>query len=86
MIAVEEGGVDFHTLNETGGHAERDYHPVERVGVVAAGFPPVVPGSGGDVNAGAVDWGSGIYEVGSVGEELVGAGEDAGPEGGGGEV
>jgi len=53
---------------------------------MSAGFPAIVPGAGGDVNVRAVDRGFGFYKVRGVGEELVGEGEDAGAEGGGGEV
>lgn len=86
MIAIEEGGVDLYAAHKAAGDAKRDYHPVKGLRIVSPGFPPIVPGAGGDVDTGAVDGGFRVDEAGGVGEELVGEGEDAGAEGGGGEV
>ena len=50
---------------------------------MAPAFPPVIPGSGGNEDAGAGNGGTGVEEVGCWGEEFIGGGEDAGGEGGG---
>lgn len=50
---------------------------------MASAFPPVVPSSGGNEDAGAGDGGTGVEEVGCWGEEFIGGGEDAGGEGSG---
>lgn len=86
MIAIEERGVELHAAYETGGDTEGDYHPVIGLRIVSAGLPSIVPRTGGNVDIGAVDGGFGVDEVGGVGEEFVGEREDAGADGGGGEV
>lgn len=59
---------------------------VEGRRVVTPGFPTVVPGAGGDEDAGARDWRGGFGEVGDGGKEVVGVREVGALEGGGDEV
>lgn len=86
MVPVEVRRVDFDSRDAPGCDAQADDDPVEGVRVVAAGFPPVVPGAGVDEVARFADRGGGREEVGGGGEPFVGEGEDAGAEGRGDEV
>lgn len=86
VVTDEEAGVDFDAVDVGAGDAQLDDGPVVGGGVVAAGFPAVVPGSCVDEDAGAVDGRGRGEEVGGGGEVFVGAGEDGAVEGGGGEV
>ena len=81
MVAGEKSGVDFNSRDGAGCHAETDDNPVEWLGVVTAGFPAVVPGTGEDEFGSVLDGGLGVDEVGGVGEPFVGAGEDLATEG-----
>ena len=81
MVAGEESGVDFNAGDCPGCYAEADDDPVEGLGVVATGFPAVVPGAGEDEFGSVLDGGLGVDEVGGVGEPFVGAGEDLATEG-----
>ena len=59
VVAVEEGGVDFHAADDAACDAEFDDDPVVGGGVVAAGFPAVEPGAGVNVVVLAANGGGG---------------------------
>lgn len=75
VVAGEVGGIDLKSGNVSG-VAELDNAPVVVGGVVAAGLPAIVPGSGGDEATGGRDGGGGSQEVGAIGEPLVGESEN----------
>lgn len=62
------------------GDTELDHGPVVGLGVVPAGLPAIVPGTGMYEHSGTVDWGCRREEIGGRGEVVVGAGEDGGVE------
>ena len=76
VVPVEEGGVDFYAGDAARGDAQAEHHPVGGLGVVAAGFPAIVPGAGVGEDARFADGGCGCDEVLCGGEPLVGGGED----------
>jgi hypothetical protein len=81
LVAVEERRIDFDAFDFAGSDAKAEDDPVERLGIVAPGFPAVVPGSGVCEDARFADGRFGVVEVLGGGEPFVGEGEDAGAEG-----
>ena len=51
-----------------------------------SGLPTIIPSASGDEDAGTVDWGKRVEQIGCWGEEFVGERQDAGGEGGRNEV
>ena len=76
MVSVEESGVYLDALCNAAGNAEADHDPVEWRAVMSPRLPAVVPGSGSDIVAGAVDGRRRGEEIGGFGKELVGIGEN----------
>lgn len=77
MIAIEERCVDFDARNAATGNTQSDDDPIERLWVVAARFPAVVPCACVCEDTWFADGWGGRCEVICGGEPFVGEGEDA---------
>lgn len=84
MVAGKIGGVDLES-GDGASISELDDTPVVG-GVVAASLPAIVPGAGRDEATRGGDGGGGGEEVLSLGEPLVGKGENLASAGGNSEI